>query len=239
MMSSYFNTFHTYDNLKIRYGMWRCDPVVCRGSIVLLGGRSEFIEKYQETIEELIHRRYAVYTFDWRGQGMSDRQLANRHKGFVNTFDDYLVDLSAFVTRIVEPEAVRPIIFLAHSMGAHLALRYLHEYPATIERAVLTSSLIDIAASGLNRELMKRVVRLATRTGFKESYATRSKDFDPTKKKFENNRIKAGLLLVNQLVKANKYGEAVQAYKQTFGVELGIEAMKNLFTIKMETQSEE
>lgn len=55
------------------------------------------------------------------------------------------------------------------------------------------------------------------------------------RKKMENNRIKEGLLLVKQLVEANKYNEAVLAYKQTFGVEPGIDVLKNLFTFKLES----
>ncbi len=55
------------------------------------------------------------------------------------------------------------------------------------------------------------------------------------KRKFENERIIAGLSLVKQLVKNDKFNEAVQAYKQTFGVEPGIEVLKNLFSFKLES----
>jgi lysophospholipase len=183
------NTFYTRDNLKIRYALRQCQQVACRGTVVLLGGRSEFIEKYSETIDELDQRRYAVYTFDWRGQGLSDRLLANRYKGFVHTYDDYLTDLTDFMRAIVQPQAVTPVILLAHSMGAHIALRYMHDKPEIVAKAVLTSSLVDIAASGLSKDLIKRIVRLVSKAGFRESYATRSKDFDPTKKRFVNNRL--------------------------------------------------
>ncbi len=45
------------------------------------------------------------------------------------------------------------------------------------------------------------------------------------KKKMENERINAGLSLVKQLVETDKFTEAVQAYKQTFGVEPGIDVI--------------
>jgi len=58
------------------------------------------------------------------------------------------------------------------------------------------------------------------------------------KKRAENERIFQGLNLVNGLLKEKKYDEAVLAYKETFGVEPGIEVLKNLFSLKLETLKE-
>jgi lysophospholipase len=44
-----------------------------RGTVVLLQGRNECIEKYYETIRHFTGRGLWVATFDWRGQGRSDR----------------------------------------------------------------------------------------------------------------------------------------------------------------------
>ena len=52
-----------------------------RGSVILSGGRTEFIEKYLEVIRELVGRGFTVLTHDWRGQGLSQRLLADRLKG--------------------------------------------------------------------------------------------------------------------------------------------------------------
>ena len=47
-----------------------------RGTVVLLTGRGEFIEKYAtEVVGELLERGFAVVALDWRGQGLSDRPL--------------------------------------------------------------------------------------------------------------------------------------------------------------------
>ena len=59
------------------------------------------------------------------------------------------------------------------------------------------------------------------------------------KKRAENERILEGLNLVKQLLEAKKYDEAVRAYKESFGVEPGIEVLKNLFSLKLETSKEE
>jgi lysophospholipase len=115
--------------------------------------------------------------------------LSNRHKGYVRSYEDYLNDLSQFIEQYVRPEAVKPVIFLAHSMGAHIAVRYLHDTPGIIDKAILTSPLIDIAAPEMLKKLMKAVVRIAAHAGLNILYATRATDFDLSKKRFEGNRL--------------------------------------------------
>ncbi|MBU0985681.1 MAG: alpha/beta hydrolase, partial [Proteobacteria bacterium] len=96
MVASY-GSMTTYDNYSVRYGVWVSNKIHKRGSVILLGGRTEFLEKYADTIGELNHRGFDVYGLDWRGQGLSSRMLSNRHKGFVRTYDDYINDLALFV----------------------------------------------------------------------------------------------------------------------------------------------
>jgi lysophospholipase len=107
----------------------------------------------------------------------------------VASYDDYLADLNIFMDSIVKPKAKQPIIILAHSMGAHITLRYLHDYPEAVNRAVLTSPLIDISGPVWLKQVLRLLVRLVTMLGFKTSYATRSMNFDPTKKRFQGNRL--------------------------------------------------
>src|SRR5438270_5643550 len=51
-----------------------------RGSVILSGGRAEFIEKYYETIVDFTARGLVVLAHDWRGQGLSGRELPDRLK---------------------------------------------------------------------------------------------------------------------------------------------------------------
>ena len=59
----------------IRFAPWRQTTRRCRGTVCVVQGRSEFIEKYYEVITNLRQRGFAVLAFDWRGQGGSDRLL--------------------------------------------------------------------------------------------------------------------------------------------------------------------
>jgi hypothetical protein len=61
--------------VKIRYAVFRSKEREAKGTVVLLQGRSECIEKYFETINDLTARGLWVATFDWRGQAGSDRLI--------------------------------------------------------------------------------------------------------------------------------------------------------------------
>src|ERR1035437_3953509 len=84
----------TPDGVNLRFARWE-PPPGRKGTVVVLQGRAEYIEKYFETVRDLRARGFAVATFDWRGQGMSERALADHHKGHVRNFSEYATDLEA------------------------------------------------------------------------------------------------------------------------------------------------
>src|SRR5579859_3255075 len=78
----------TPDGVSLRFARF-APPPGRKGTVVLLQGRAEFIEKYFETVRDLRARGFAVATLDWRGQGLSDRALRNPRKGYVRDFSRY------------------------------------------------------------------------------------------------------------------------------------------------------
>ena len=115
------------------------------GTVLLCTGRSEFIEKYFEVVEELRQRGLAVVVFEWRGQGLSDRLLRNPLNGHVRSFLDYEQDLDAVVRQVLEPFCPRPWFGLAHSMGGPILLHYAAKRPEVFRRLVLSAPMIEIA----------------------------------------------------------------------------------------------
>src|SRR5690349_12792018 len=89
-------TVKTVDGVTLRAAVWRPRGRL-KGTVCLVHGRAEAIEKYYEVIGELLGRGFAVATFDWRGQGGSDRRLANPRKGHVDDFSEFERDLEAFM----------------------------------------------------------------------------------------------------------------------------------------------
>src|SRR5690606_1509063 len=122
-----------------------------KGTVCVFPGRGEFIEKYFETVRDLRARGFAVATLDWRGQGLSDRGLGDRRKGYVRDFYQYGVDLDAFMEQIVLPDCPPPIYALAHSMGGAIILRACHDGRRWFDRVVLSAPLIGLPKSGLVR----------------------------------------------------------------------------------------
>jgi lysophospholipase len=142
------------DGVQLRTARW-VPQTATRGTVVLLQGRSEFIEKYFETIGELLARGFAVATMDWRGQGGSARQLKNPRKGHIDDFSLFERDLGALVDDVLGPSCPQPWFGLCHSMGGAILLSIAHAGRCPFERLVLTAPMI--APAGLRRPQVAHV----------------------------------------------------------------------------------
>ncbi len=162
-ISGYFESF---DGLKLRYAIFKCEAPVAKGTIVLLHGRNETIEKYYETIQELTAHGLWVATFDWRGQGGSERLLPDRRLGHVRRFRDYERDLDAFLEKVVLPDTRLPFYMVAHSLGALVALSSAPNLANRIERMVLGAPFLGLSNQGLSEKSLRRISGLACFFGF-------------------------------------------------------------------------
>ncbi|MBO0764456.1 MAG: alpha/beta hydrolase [Hyphomicrobiaceae bacterium] len=143
-------TFRSYDGVKLRFARWEGTREPARGTVCVFQGRSEFIEKYFEVVADLRRRGFTVATFDWRGQGGSERLLSNPRKGHVRSFGDYDQDLAAFMKEVVLPNCPPPFIALAHSMGGHILLRNASAPQSWFSRIVLSAPMIAISSKELS-----------------------------------------------------------------------------------------
>lgn len=148
--------FQTRDGHRLRYAIFRGPQSVAKGTVVLLHGRNEFIEKYFETIRDLNAHGLWVATFDLRGQGGSARLLRHPSRGHVRRFIDYEYDLIDFLDQVVLPDTRLPFYLLGHSTGALIALSAARELTDRIERMVLSAPFIGLTGQGAS----PRVIRL-------------------------------------------------------------------------------
>lgn len=160
-----------------------------RGVCVLLHGQTEFIEKYGEVIGELQARGFCVATFDWRGQGMSSRALADSRKSHIGDFQDYDEDLATFLEQVVAPIGAGAPLALAHSMGAHILLRTLHDRPRAFAAAVLSAPMLAVSTRGYPAWFADGATALMNAIGKSESWVLGMEARDPLKMRFEDNLV--------------------------------------------------
>lgn len=132
------------DGMQLRVARWQ--PVAAAtGTILIANGRGEFIEKYFEVIAQLLARGLHVVAFDWRGQGLSGRELPNPRKGHIDDFSLYGRDLQAIEAQVLAPHGPKPWFGLGHSMGGAILLAQARAGRLPFERMVLSAPMIDLA----------------------------------------------------------------------------------------------
>ncbi len=138
---------------KIRFGSVFPKGSVPDTIVVCLPGLSEFGEKYYEVAQDCLNKNLAFWVIDWMGQGRSGRyfeDLPQRRHAY--SFDDDLDDLEYFIRDYVVHSSVHPDVgripmaMLAHSMGGHIGLRYLAQYPERFTCAAISAPMLDIMA---------------------------------------------------------------------------------------------
>lgn len=164
------------DGVRLRTAWWKATSGARKGTICLLQGRAEFIEKYFETVADLTARGFAVAALDWRGQGGSGRELRNPRKGHVHSFAAYERDLDAFLHQVVQPNCPPPYCALAHSTGALVAFGTTRRKTPPFERLVLTAPLFGLGSQYGPTESLGFLVGLACLVGFARSFVPGGND---------------------------------------------------------------
>jgi lysophospholipase len=157
--------FEAHDGYRLRYAVFRSGGVHARGTVVLLHGRSECIEKYFETIRDLTSKGLWVATFDLRGQGGSPRLVKKRNHGHVRRFSDYERDLDTFLEKIVLPDTRLPFYLLAHSTGGLIALSAAPYLATRIERMVLSAPFVGLTGQAASPGIIRNVAGVLSAIG--------------------------------------------------------------------------
>lgn len=158
--------FEAEDGARLRAAVFpRADA---RAGVVLVNGRCEFIEKYFEVVGDLHARGFSVATMDWRGQGLSARQLSRSENGHIGDFGVYRADLNRFVEAAARPRLQGPLVLMTHSMGGAPALQLLADGYDAFQAAVLCAPMTRLFASPLTRAYARVASSLFTALGASE-----------------------------------------------------------------------
>ncbi|MEN3931170.1 alpha/beta hydrolase [Microvirga sp. W0021] len=140
-----YSTFiETSDGVQLRTASWDSRQEPPQGTVLILQGRAEFIEKHFEVIRELQDRGFAVVAFDWRGQGGSQRLVGNPRKGHIRDFSAFHLDVEAITSNILKPYMPPPYYGLAYSMGGAIALDMASRQTLPVERLIAISPMLGI-----------------------------------------------------------------------------------------------
>ncbi|NOH72187.1 alpha/beta fold hydrolase [Vibrio pectenicida] len=154
-------------------------------AIVLVNGRIECTWKYQELFYDLFQQGYNIYSFDHRGQGLSDRLIDDIQMGYVEEFDDYVHDLHHLMQHF-NLEPYERCYLMGHSMGGNIATRYLQTYPNHPFSAVaLSAPMFGVNLPWHLKLIAIPFAQIMTALSTQPSFAPGQQDYYP--KPFENN----------------------------------------------------
>lgn len=169
----------TSDGKTLRYARFLTDEAH-RGTVIMLHGRNESIEKYFETATDLAARGFASATLDWRGQGGSERLLKDPARGYVDKFGSYVTDLDDFFRQIVLPDCRGPFYVLAHSTGALIALLASRTLANRVKRMVLSAPFLGLADNPMSGSQVRLITNILFYLGLGRLYLGRGgKPTDP------------------------------------------------------------
>ena len=151
---------------RIRLVWWKAGD---RGTVLLLPGRTECVEKYGRPAGELVARGYSVITIDWRGQGLADRVLPDPMLGHVGDFAEYQQDLDTMLDAARQAGLPEPFFLLGHSMGGCIGLRALVR-GLPLRAAVFSGPMWGISMAAWLRPVAQVVTTLSGPFGFGARY---------------------------------------------------------------------
>ncbi|WP_047048888.1 alpha/beta fold hydrolase [Vibrio mexicanus] len=152
-------------------------------AIVVVNGRIESAWKYQELFYDLFSQGYDVYSYDHRGQGLSDRLIDDPQMGYVEEFDDYIKDLDNVIKHFSLGQYDQRYL-LAHSMGGTIATRYLQtqyhdDANAQFNAVALSAPMFGVNMPSYLRPIALPYAQLITGLKGQPVYAPGHKEYYP------------------------------------------------------------
>ncbi len=130
----------TKDGLRLFGQSWM--PQQARGIIVLVHGLAEHSGRYDDFAKNASAAGLGVFAIDLRGHGRSPGEAL-----WVNSFDDYLLDIDALMETVSLSAAPCPLFLMGHSLGGAIAVRWVSqrtEQTRSLRGLVLSSAALKI-----------------------------------------------------------------------------------------------
>lgn len=199
LVQPYFKTgqsdfFKNNDNLSLYFH--KITNNKNKRALVILPGRTEPLEKYQEVVYDLKDIEHDIFLLDLRGQGNSQREVDDPHKGYVENYKNYGKDIDLFIKEIVKPSRYEEVNFLGHSMGAAVGLLHATENPNLFSKMVLSAPMVEINTNDKPQSLVYSLFRTMRLLGMGKNYVPGG-DRGNVNFSFEKNRVTSSLARFN------------------------------------------
>ena len=190
-------SFKGMNNANIKYLKFGQQKGI-KGAMVFVHGLSENIYKYIELFYDLYLQGWSpIYTYDHRGQGLSDSLLKNSIAHYVEDYSFYRKDLSAFIDLVLRDKKVNQhkLFLIAHSMGAAVVTDYFQTHPEKqiFKSVVFSSPLFGIAVdnysfvNGILPALIRLICLFTDRLNPVVSENSRHISIEKSKKRMTNS----------------------------------------------------
>src|SRR5258706_15364921 len=141
--------------LQIFFRSWR-PSLAPRAAVRSGSGLKSHSAFYAWAAQELVADRLAVYAVDLRGRGKSDGE-----RFYVETFDDYVSDVSHGVALVKSREPGVPLYLLGHSAGGVVACLFALDHQAVLAGLVCESFAHQLPAPDFALAVFKGLSHLA------------------------------------------------------------------------------
>ncbi|MGI9353986.1 MAG: alpha/beta fold hydrolase [Rhizobiaceae bacterium] len=168
--------------IELRTGRVKTPASPGKGTILLIPGYTSMLELYSETIQNFVDDGYDVAGIEYRGQGLSTRELDNPEKGFVDSYDKMTNDIANYIEKL-KADGAGDINVYASSMGAHLALRMAGNDQPPVEAYFLLTPMVKIETGAFPYNVARAIATFYSLSGLGEAFAPGQTPFVPGKEK--------------------------------------------------------
>lgn len=194
--------------VRLHYRCW--DVPSPRAVVVIAHGLGEHCGRYEELAQDFARAGLSTYAFDHRGHGRSDGR-----RGHVRRFTRYVHDFERFRRRVVGAVGSDvPLVFLGHSMGGLILIRYLQEYPAV----PAAGAILSAPALGVSIDVPRWKIQLARILYYAAPALPMSTGLDPQYLTHDQEVVEAYERdpLVHDRITPRLYGEMTREFETAF-----------------------
>ena len=174
--------FEPEPGIRLRTG--RIERPGSKGTVLVVPGYTGPLDLQAEAVRAFVDAGYAVAGIEYRGQGLSHRDLDDPEKGHVASWERLGADLAAFVAELERTGGGKVFVF-ATSMGAHVALRAAGDERPDVAAYALVTPMVRIDTGGFPYGVARAITRFYGATGMDGEFTLGRGPFDPATVKWD------------------------------------------------------